>query len=149
MGQKPQADYYVGRPVIGVSIADEEIAPYHDWGVTLEGNVRIYNDDPENTVTEEELDRLEGTQLLRVILSEKATRLQFGRTKQDGTPPEIFGELAYTPGAYKIADSEFGGPVTPQRTDDHENLMTPDEPTDRIAKGPLVEEEEIEEREEG
>ena len=126
---KPQADHYVGRSVVNANMPtdSEEI----DWGVMLDGNVQIFNDDPEREQPED-LSKAVGTQLLRVILSEDETRLQFGYTKQDA-PAEIVTEISFSPLAYMISDGAYAdGPHAPQVA---EELEIPAEPVERIAEG--------------
>jgi hypothetical protein len=130
MTQKPQADYYVGRNVSGIQTSPDS----NEWGVSLSGNVRISNVDEEREAPED-LVNLAGTQLLRVILSQEETRLQFGLPDAQGGPATIVGEIPFTPAKYQISDGAYeGGPHTPQLGDDL--LEIPEEPVERIAEGP-------------
>jgi hypothetical protein len=143
MPRRAQPDYYVGRPVVGVNVVDVD-SDEIDWGVVMDGNVQIFNSDPERLMSEEELNKLESTVLLRVIRSEDETRLQFGYPGVGDAPAEIVQELAFNPTQYMIADKNYneGHPEAPQRTDDHDEFLTPDMPEDRLQEGPENPEEE-------
>jgi hypothetical protein len=132
---KPNLDYYIGRKVEAITQGDEGD---WDWTLRLEGDILISNHDKRRTSPP--TNEIIGLVFLMAVLQEDLTVMKFGNyeASEDGPVPAYLQDVQVTPTQYAVADERFeGGPHFPQRLDEEEQEMLPDDPSpERVVDGP-------------